>query len=121
VKTTIQPIRKGDFFEVSGDQAEAVAKTLRLTLTTDRDGNPMVGWPYYGHVRYVRDLTVAGFEVVADPPKRWCTWCPSRRPEGGYEVIAIDLDGAVSTFWYQDRDSAVKFARDLIDQGYDGD
>ena len=58
-------IKRGDFYEIEGDNAKEAAKILGLTLTQNRDGVPMVGVPYHAYDRMVAELAKAGvvFEV----------------------------------------------------------
>lgn len=55
--------RLGDFYEMFGDDATTVSKSLGLTLT-NRAGVPMAGVPHHQLEQYLRKLIGAGFRVA---------------------------------------------------------
>lgn len=55
-------IKRGDFFELVGPEAMAVAKALGVAWANDRSGNPMVGIPCWNAAPCREDLIAAGFE-----------------------------------------------------------
>ncbi|MCP5405717.1 MAG: DNA mismatch repair protein MutS [Pseudomonadaceae bacterium] len=62
--------RMGDFYELFGDDAEAAAGVLQITLTkrrTSREGDegiPMCGVPYHAAEGYIAKCLKAGFKVA---------------------------------------------------------
>ena len=62
-RKTIAVTKIGDFYEVIGEDAKEVAKTLDLTLTKSRSGDPMVGWPYHANERMLKTLSDAGMDA----------------------------------------------------------
>lgn len=63
--------RTGDFMELFGEDAEAAAKTLGLTLTTQGDGDnhtPMAGFPHHCLEAYLHKLLKAGHRVAICEP-----------------------------------------------------
>ncbi len=54
--------KRGDFYEIEGDNAKEVSRILNLTLTKTREGAPTVGWPYHAHERMVGELADAGLD-----------------------------------------------------------
>ena len=65
-------VRRGDFFEVRGDAAIAVARALEVVITRSRlnPGVPTVGIPAHRFDRDTAELEAAGFEVTADADGR---------------------------------------------------
>lgn len=64
---TLRFEKRGDFYELYGDQARDVAKALDLTLTTSRDGRPVVGIPYHSFDRNSKELEERGFNIAPVP------------------------------------------------------
>jgi hypothetical protein len=60
--------KRGDFYEIEGGNAKEAARILDLTLTQNRDGVPMVGWPYHAHAQMTAALKEAGIDIDADAP-----------------------------------------------------
>ena len=67
---TIIAMRIGDFYEVFGEDAVAIAKQLELTLTSRDCGLenrvPMVGFPYHCADRYIDKMTAIKPVAVVD-------------------------------------------------------
>lgn len=68
----IRLYRVGDFYEMFGEEAEAAAKALDLTLTSreiDGERIPMCGIPYHALERYTDRLALAGYTtpIIDDP------------------------------------------------------
>ncbi|MCE9560357.1 MAG: DNA mismatch repair protein MutS [Armatimonadetes bacterium] len=61
-------MRVGDFYEFYGDDAEAAARTLEITLTGREDGSngriAMAGVPYHSVEKYLARLVAAGHKVA---------------------------------------------------------
>src|SRR5579872_6612918 len=60
-------MRVGDFYEAYGDDAEAIARDLNITLTGREDGGvriPMAGVPHHATERYVARLIAKGRRIA---------------------------------------------------------
>jgi hypothetical protein len=57
--------KSGDFYEIVGNDAIAVADVLGLTLT-QRRGEPLLGFPIHALERYAEQLMMAGYTVDTD-------------------------------------------------------
>ena len=60
-------IRRGDFYEAYGEDAEVLARELELTVTMRR-GVAMTGLPYHVLDRCIAKMAEKGFVVTATPP-----------------------------------------------------
>ncbi len=59
--------RVGDFYETFGDDAETIARTLGIVLTSRNNGGskiPLAGFPYHSLDTYLPRLVKAGFRVA---------------------------------------------------------
>lgn len=56
--------RRGDFFEISGPDAQPVAKALGVAVTRNRAGEPMVGIPAHAFDQWSDDLAAQGIDLI---------------------------------------------------------
>lgn len=56
-------IKKGDFFELTGENSRKVAEVLGMPLVENYDGNKCVAIAFYRFDEYADELTAAGYTV----------------------------------------------------------
>ena len=64
---TLLAMRVGDFYEFYGEDAEAAARDLQITLTSRDDGGQrmaMAGVPYHAVEKYLARLVSLGHKVA---------------------------------------------------------
>ncbi|PNU05803.1 hypothetical protein A8V01_14655 [Novosphingobium guangzhouense] len=93
----IPAVRRGDFYEVTGPDAPAIAKALGVAVTKTREGEPLVGIPAHAFDSWAADLADKGFHLdTGDGASRARGDSPALRDEmeaeGGVGPAVADAD-----------------------------